>query len=301
MKTTIVVAGASGNLGGRIVKALVARGADVRAIVRSGTAAATVAAVDNLGATVATVNDWSVAELTRACAGAACVVSALQGLREVIVDAQSALLEAAVAAGVPRFIPSDFSSDLTKLAPGENRNFDLRREFHVRLDAAPIAATSILNGGFMELLLGQMPLLDLDAHRVSYWQNPDQLLDFTTMDNTAEFTAFAALDASTPRALRIAGDQVSVRDLAAIAGDLTGAEFTLVDLGTIAELEVRIKRDRAADPAGEKQPYPRWQAMQYMHGMFSGRGALDPLDNARYPDIVWTSVRELLTQAHAHV
>jgi nucleoside-diphosphate-sugar epimerase len=301
MKTTIVVAGASGNLGGRIAKALVARGAEVRALVRSDTAADKVAAVDNLGATVVTVNDWNVAELTVACAGAACVVSALQGLREVIVDAQSVLLEAAVAAGVPRFIPSDYASDFTKLAPGENRNFDLRREFHVRLDAAPIAATSILNGGFMELLLGQMPLLDLDAHRVSYWQNPDQLLDFTTIDNTAEFAAAAALDASTPRVLRIAGDRVSVRDLAAIAGDMTGADFTLVDLGTIAELEVRIKRDRAADPAGEKQPYPRWQAMQYMHGMFSGRGALDVLDNARYPDIVWTSVRELLVDAHAHV
>jgi len=36
--STIVVAGATGNLGGRIVKALLGRGASVRALVRHGTA-----------------------------------------------------------------------------------------------------------------------------------------------------------------------------------------------------------------------------------------------------------------------
>jgi hypothetical protein len=48
------------------------------------------------------------------CRGAGCVVSALAGLRPVIVDTQSRLLEAAVAAGVKRLIPSDSSIDFTK-------------------------------------------------------------------------------------------------------------------------------------------------------------------------------------------
>ena len=34
--------------------------------------------------------------------------------------------------------------------------------------------------------------------------------------------------------------------------------------------------------------------MQYTRDMFSGRGKLHPLDNDRYPDLRWTSVRELL-------
>jgi len=62
-----------------------------------------------------------------------------------------------------------------------------------------------------------MPLLDFDAKRVSYWENADQRLDFTTMDNTAAFTAAAALDPSAPRILRIAGDQKSARELATVA------------------------------------------------------------------------------------
>jgi hypothetical protein len=36
----------------------------------------------------------------------------LAGLREVVIDAQKKLLDAAIAAGVPRFIPSDYSLDL---------------------------------------------------------------------------------------------------------------------------------------------------------------------------------------------
>jgi len=63
-------------------------------------------------------------------------VSALAGLRDVIVEAQTVLLDAAIKAGVPRFIPSDDSIDFTKFPAGENRNLDLRREFHQRLDKA---------------------------------------------------------------------------------------------------------------------------------------------------------------------
>jgi hypothetical protein len=43
----------------------------------------------------------------------------LAGLREVVIDAQKKLLDAAIAAGVPRFIPSDYSLDFTKFSYGE--------------------------------------------------------------------------------------------------------------------------------------------------------------------------------------
>jgi hypothetical protein len=61
-------------------------------------------------------------------------VSALNGLHDVIIGRQSRLLEAAVLARVPRFIPSDFSADFTKTQLGQNRNFDLRREFMALAD-----------------------------------------------------------------------------------------------------------------------------------------------------------------------
>jgi nucleoside-diphosphate-sugar epimerase len=296
MKTTILIAGGTGNLGGRIIKALLRRGADVRAIVRSSSDDDKIQKFEQQGVKVIRLNMSDVSELTQACIGASCLISALQGLHDVIVEMQSVLLDAAIAAGVPRFIPSDFSCDFTKLSVGDNRNFDLRREFHERLDKASIAATSIFNGAFADMLTGQMPLILFKLKRVLYWGDADQRMDFTTMDDTAAFTASAALDLSTPRILRIAGDQLSARELTAVVNEVTGKKFHMFRAGGLGMLGTLIKVARTVAP-GKKEIYPAWQGMQYMRNMFDGRAKLEPLDNERYPDIKWTSAKELLAAA----
>ena len=289
----IVLAGATGNLGGRIARALRERDAHVRAIVRRPSAPDRLEALRKLGVAIVEVDFSSFDALAAACSGASCVISALAGLRDVIVHTQALLLDAAVTAGVPRFIPSDFSIDFTKLPPGTNRNLDLRREFHEHLDKAPISKTSILNGMFTELLTGPAPVLLFRWKRVVYWEDPDQPLDFTTIDNTAEFTASAALDPATPRFLRIAGDQISARGLAEVASQVTGEKFRLFRAGGLTSLATLIKVTRAVLPQ-RGALYPPWQGMQYLHNMFSGRAKLAPLDNHRYPGIRWTTVREVL-------
>jgi len=194
---------------------------------------------------------------------------------------------------VPRFIPSDYSIDFTKFPPGENRNLDLRRDFHKRLDKTPISATTIFNGAFADMLTGQMPLILFKLKRVLYWGDGDQRMDFTTMDDTAAFTASAALDPSTPRFLRIAGDQLSARELTAVASEVTGQKFRLFRAGGLGMLRTLIKVARTVAP-GEKELYPAWQGMQYMRNMFDGRAKLEPLDNDRYPGIRWTTARDVL-------
>jgi nucleoside-diphosphate-sugar epimerase len=290
---TIAVAGATGNLGGRITKALLRRGASVTALVRHGTARDKLERLKGSGATVTSVELSSISEVASACSGASCVVSALAGLRDVIVEKQTALLDAAVQAGVPRFFPSDYSIDFTKFPPGENRNLDLRREFHERLDMAPISATTIFTGAFAEMLAAQMPLILFRLKRVLYWGDADQRMDFTTMDDTAAFTASAALDQSTPRFLRIAGDQLSARELATVASEVTGKKFRLFRAGGLGMLGALIRIARTVAP-GKRELYPAWQGMQYMRNMFDGRAKLHPLDNDRYPAIGWTTARDVL-------
>ena len=292
--TTILAAGATGDLGGRIIKSLLRKGADVRAIVRSSADDTKVQKLEQQGVKVTRVDMKDSSGLTQACAGASCVISALQGMHDVIVDVQSMLLDAAIVAGVPRFIPSDYSCDFTKLAPGSNRNFDLRREFHVRLDKASIKATTIFNGAFADMLTGQMPLILFKLKRVLYWGNADQRMDFTTKDNTAEFTAGAALDPTAPRFLRIAGDELSARELAAVVSEVTGKKFRLFRAGSLGMLGMLIRFARTVAP-GKNKPFPAWQGMQYMHNMFEGRAKLEPLDNERYPGIKWTNAKELLS------
>lgn len=298
MTSTVVVAGATGNLGGRIVTALLERGATVVAPCRDNRLSEGVVRLQRLGARVVSLDWSSMSQITTACSGACCIVSALNGLRDVIIEAQTVLLEAAVRAHVPRFIPSDFSIDFVKLPPGENRNLDLRRDFHKRLVQAPISATSIFNGAFAEMLTGQMPLILFRQKRVLCWGNADQRMDFTTMENTAAFTASAALDSSTPRFLRIAGDQLSARELAVVVSEVTGDRFRLFRPGDLRLLSVLIKIARIASPA-KSELYPAWQGMQYMRNMFDGRAKLEPLDNSRYPDIHWTTARDVLS-GHGH-
>ena len=288
-----VLAGATGRLGGLIARSLRDRGARVRAIVRPETAPGKVLQLRQSGAAIAEADYGDAAQLARACEGGSCVVSALAGLRDVIVDAQTQLLEAAVAAGVPRFIPSDFAIDFYKMPDGGNRNLDLRREFAARLDAASISATSVLNGMFADLLTGQAPFIIRRIRRVVYWEDADQPMDFTTIEDTAAYPAAAALDRLTPRFLRIAGDVVTARDLAEIASSVFGERFKLLRAGDLGRFEKVIRLTRTLSP-GTEDVYPPWQGMQYMRDMFDGRAKLEPLDNARYPDLRWTTVRDIL-------
>ena len=231
--------------------------------------------------------------MATALAGSACVISALNGLGGVVIDRQGVLLDAAVAAGVPRFIPSDFAADFTRTKPGLNRNFDLRRTFMARVNQAPIKVTSILNGAFMDMLGAEMPIIQPGIHRVLYWHDADQLLDFTTKNNVAEYTAAAALDPTTPRLLRIAGDSVSVRSLAATLSEVSGQRYRPLWVGNLAMLGAMIGLAKRIAPQADA-PFPAWQGMQYMRDQFGGDVQLAPLDNARYPAMNWTSVRQHL-------
>ncbi len=290
MQPYVVVAGSNGALGSRIVAALRSQQVPTRALVRSDTPAPLPAH----GAEVVAVNYRDQGQLIHACRGAVCVVSALSGLEPAVLDAQTALVDAAVAAGVGRFIPSDFCLDYEGLKPGSNRNLDLRRAFKTRLQGRPIAATSVFNGAFTDMLTGQAPIILPKLRRVLYWGDADQLCDFTTMDDTAAFTALAAVDPTTPRVLRIAGDQVTPRGLAQLASRLTGKPFKLLRGGGLGTLAAGIKVMRSIAPApGEL--YPPWQGMQYLHGMFSGEGKLGLLDNQRYGFRQWTTVEAALS------
>ena len=295
-KPLIVVAGGSGNLGGRIIKALLKRGAEVRTVVRPDTEPDKLAGLTAQGVQIVPVELTDQAALTRALAGAACVVSALQGLREVIVNGQTQLLNAAVAAGVPRFIPSDFAVDYTELMPGDNRNFDLRREFHHLIDEAPIRATSIFNGSFDGIFAYGTPLFDYQKKSVGYWGDPDWKIDFATMDDAAAFTAAAALDEAAPRALHIASFQLSPRELAAAAQKVTGQDFTLLPMGSVQDLTAQTRHARAAHPEGEHDLNTSWQGMQYLLSMFQAHHT--QIDNDRYPGLTWATPQSVLTAGH---
>jgi uncharacterized protein YbjT (DUF2867 family) len=294
----VAVTGASGHLGSLIALDLRRRNVAVKALVRPGTAESRTQVLRDAGVMIAEVDITDVSALTETLRGASTVVSALQGLRDVILGAQGALLKAAVAANVQRFIPSDFSLDFTKTVPGSNRNLDLRREFHAKLDESGIQWTTILNGAFMDIAIGV--LINDKWHRIMYFGSPDQKLDFTTVPDIAKYTAAVAADPNpTPKVLRIAGETLNAKDLAAITTRLRGQKYTPMWMGSVGFIRIVIPILKFLIGGVETKVFPAWQAMQYLENMVSGQGKLDPLDNERYPELVWTTLEQALKEADA--
>ncbi|MEM6861875.1 MAG: NmrA family NAD(P)-binding protein [Myxococcota bacterium] len=285
---TIAIAGSNGALGSLVSKELAQLGIQTRLLVRrpSGRPLADFAQEH--------VVDYRNVEATaRALEGTSCVVSTLAGLEEVVVDTQRDLLRAVEKAEVPRFIPSDYSIDYTKLSDGSNRNLDLRRVFRAEVDRSPVQSTSIFNGAFMDMLTGVMPMVQFRLGRILFWGDPDQRLDFTTIADTARFTARVALDPDAPRDLYVAGDSVSARDLSETMSELTGRRFGLLRPGGLGQLRFLIKVTRFFVP-GRKVMYPPWQGMQYFHNMLNGAPKFDRLDNERYSGLVFDRCRDVL-------
>jgi uncharacterized protein YbjT (DUF2867 family) len=300
MKKIIVIAGATGNLGGKIVTALLAKGAEVIAIVRIETDVKKIKDLEDKGVKVFQVDTSNKSEISKHCTGAHCFVSALAGLRETIIDAQRVFLDAAIEANVPRFIPSDYSSDFTNLKEGQNRNLDFRREFHRYIETKTIKTTTIFNGPFMDLLTTDMPLIMFKQKRILCWGNPNQIIEFTTTYNVADFTAEAAIDDNTPRFLKIAGDRLSCNDFVKLLTELTNEKYKLFRPGGIRLLNFVITLTRFFSPS-KKELYPAWQGMQYMRDMMEGRIIFEKYDNDRYSNIKWTSVKDFLIKENINI
>ena len=293
MTTSVLVAGATGDLGQRIVRELLLLETTIRVLTRPGSGSAHTLYGSNTRIDIVEADYTDHAALVAALTGSDTVVSAVSGIRPVIIDAQRALLAAAVAAGVPRFIPSDYSSDYRQIALNSNRNFELRREFAADVDAAPIKATSVLNGAFADMLTGQAPMISFTRHKVMFWSSADQILDFTTKDDVARITALVALDADAPRVVEVAGDRVTARDVARTLSELTGTPFSLQWAGTTGVLSVMSKVGRRLSK-NPQEIFPAWQGMQYFVSMFSGQAQLHHVDNDRYGAHSWTTVRDVL-------
>ncbi len=138
-----------------------------------------------------------------------------------------------------------------------------------------------------------MPLILFKQKRILCWGDPDLPIEFTTMENVAEFTAEAAMDDDTPRYLRVAGDRLSCNDFVALLSQLTDKKYKLFKPGGIGLLNTMIKLTRFFSPS-KNDLYPAWQGMQYMRDMMEGRIIFQGYDNNRYDSMKWTTVKEFL-------
>ena len=286
MSQTVLLAGATGMLGGHIARELLARpGTRVRLLLRPGTSndakkRATVAPLLDGGAEAVEGDLADRASLDRATAGADVIVSAVQGGPDVIVDGQVALAEAGRRNGVRRILPSDFALDLFKATPGEHPMFDLRRTAGAAIAATGLTAIHLLNGAFMDMFTPGAGVIGTDGV-VRFWGDGARPIEVTSVADTARMAARVAADPTVPGGkFAFAGDRVSILDAARVVETQTGRSFERQSLGSETDLRAALDKARR----DKSNPFNAVM-LAYQLYMLTGQSALDDLQNDRYPDL----------------
>ncbi|MGO9409797.1 MAG: NmrA family NAD(P)-binding protein [Spirochaetia bacterium] len=302
MKTRILIAGVAGWLGHLTAAALLKGGkAEVRGLLRSEvTDPVKAKRVDDLRALGMTLVRGDLAKeqsLREACAGVDVIISAVQGGRDVIVDGQRNLLRAAEKAGVKRMIPSDFSIDISGLDFEDNYNLGLRKEFDESFAASPVAPTSVLCGGFLDVVLSpRFPTVDWEKGVLHYWGDGTKPIDYTAISDVALYTAAAATDPEMGgRPLRIAGNTLTAIELRRALESASGRKLEASSFGTLDQLRALIEEKKRT----AKNPW-EWMSLQYAWCGASGKGKLQNLDNSRYPEIKPVAVEDFVRQNLKH-
>ena len=295
-KPTVLIIGVTGMLGNQIASAILDKGEmTVKALVRSNNSKQDkLKPLQERGMTLVEGDLLSLPSLLKACEGVDAIVSAVSGSEEMAVTEQLNLIEAAAAKKVRRMIPSDYSVDYRKLDWGDNYNLDMRKKVFSALESSQIDYTLILNGCFTEVLFGSfLNVFDLTAGTLNYWGDGNTPFDTTTTNDTAKFIAEAIADPTMAnKALQIAGDIITMKQLLETYQNVTGKTLIANQLGSVEELTAWIEKTKAV----ANSPY-EYLPQQYLFTMVSGKGKLDNIANSQYPQIAVSSVGEYIRQA----
>lgn len=124
----------------------------------------------------------SVKSLTAALKGVDAVVSTVGGAA---VDNQTVLIDAAIAAGVKRFIPSEFGSVTTNAKlenfPIYSSTFKIRTYLQEKAAAGELSWTVLACGAFLDSVLNTPVLLDFQNHTVTLLDEGDNRISSTSL------------------------------------------------------------------------------------------------------------------------
>ncbi|KAH7883987.1 hypothetical protein F5I97DRAFT_1813796 [Phlebopus sp. FC_14] len=209
--TSFAVAGAGPTIGGRIVKALLSRGASVVAIARPGSSSPSSPLLE--GAKIATV-DYTNVEAVTSVLSENKVEVMISALAYGALPAQRPLADAAKEAGVKLFVPSEYGMPTEG---GKEGHLAIKSEFADYVKSLGIPVMRVYNGMFIEFIpwltgveLGKFHLMG--QHTVPS--------SFVALDDVAGFVAHVLT--TLPESylhnatFRLQGDRTSLADIGAL-------------------------------------------------------------------------------------
>ncbi|EEU34304.1 uncharacterized protein NECHADRAFT_50491 [Fusarium vanettenii 77-13-4] len=179
---TVAIAGASGDLGSHVFKKFVASDFTIRVLKRAGSESTFPEGTD-----VVEVDYASVESLTAALKGQDAVVSTLTTLAA---GAQDTLIEAALAAGVKRFIPSEFGSNLdipsVRALPLFSSKVAIQEKLKALAKEDKITYTFVYNSVFLDWGLAHNFFIDFSKSEATLIDGGNAEFSTTTLSSVAD-------------------------------------------------------------------------------------------------------------------
>lgn len=295
----ILVAGATGMVGGEVCRLLAQAGKPVRALVRATAAAEGVRALEKLGVERVEGDVRDRKSLAAACAGAEAVISTISSMpsryqagtndiASVDRDGVMRLIDAARDAGVKRFVYVSFTIDL----PFPLR--DAKREVERHLIASGIAYTILRPSYFMEVWLSPMVGFDYANGSVRLFGTGDKPVSFISYRDVARFAVASLENPAAKNATLALGGAEAIAPKRAV-------ELFEKNLGRKITIEKIPEDALAAQQKGATDPM-----QQSFSGLMRGVAAGDAVDmrelSKRFgirPTSVADYAREMLAAVHA--
>ncbi|KAG2441235.1 hypothetical protein HYH02_010078 [Chlamydomonas schloesseri] len=238
-KHTAAVIGGSGLLGKHIVSGLLENGSyDVTVISRKGSDESKLAPLVAKGAKVAHVDFAEQDSLVSALKGQEIVISTVGAAA---LAEQPKLIEAAKAAGVRRFVPSEFGLD--SCAPGIREYFPALGYKYAAQDALKASGleyTFIITGFFLETQFTSVFYWDVPGGKVTVKGDTTQPFTVTSLVDVGRWTAEALLDPASKNAtVYLVGENITYDEAVKTVEKATGKRLE-VTRASKEELEAAI-------------------------------------------------------------
>ena len=247
----IALVGATGNLGPAILKGLLDGGYEVTVLSREGSTS-----TDSLAShpqqKIAKVNFEDVNSITSALKGIEGVVS---NVASHALLSQKKIIDAAIAAGVKRFLPSDFGADLTleinRTVPFNMPKVEIHQYLAEKAKTYPdFSYTAVHNGPFFDWCLNIGVFGNLKTHDITLWDGGDTKISTTTLASVAKAVAgvFKNLEATENKDIGIADTTITQKQIMEIVTEIDGKEWTTKTGSTAEAYQIGLDEMKKPEP-----------------------------------------------------
>ncbi|KAH6962455.1 hypothetical protein BKA56DRAFT_560221 [Ilyonectria sp. MPI-CAGE-AT-0026] len=255
---SVAQAGASGSLGVAVLKELVESGFDVRVLSRQ---AGKVPAAYSSQVKEVVVDYDDPESLREALAGVDAVISTLGA--PAVGNAQRALVDAAVAAGVQRFIPSNFGCDqqnaLTRQLPVFAEKVKTEDYLVEKAESSSLSYTFFYNNLFLDWGLAHGSVAKIKDREIVLYNGGNAPISFTRLATVGKGVVGVLKNpiASKNRSIRIEDGKISFKEIASVLQDAIPGSWSLKEADT-------NKLKESADEALKKGILEGWVWFNYI-------------------------------------